>query len=86
MAQSDAATTAAVLTKILKRRPGNTAFLQRARLLLALFELGSITTVDATRFLDIIDPRARMFELRNLGYCIMTRPTACATESGVVHI
>lgn len=85
MDRSNAAVTAATLTSILKQLPGNTAVRQRQRLLFALSQHGSVTTVDARRFLDIVNPCARICELRRLGYSISTIPTACATECGVVH-
>jgi len=86
MARSNATKAAAELTLILKQLSGNSARRQRQRLLAAMLEFGSVTTVDATRFLDIIDPRARIFELRRQGYRISTMPVARATECGVVHV
>jgi Helix-turn-helix domain len=86
MARTKAAAIAAALTAILKRQPGNSARRQRERLLQALSIFSSVTTVEATRFLDIIDPRARVSELRKLGYCIMTVPVARATECGAIHV
>ncbi|MGF6658632.1 hypothetical protein QF000_000276 [Paraburkholderia atlantica] len=85
MARFNATATVATLTSILKQLPGNTARRQRERLLSALFQLGSVTTVDAMRFLDVIDPRARIFELRSQGYHIDTTSVARATECGVFH-
>jgi hypothetical protein len=54
--------------------------------LAAMLEFGSVTTAGATRFLDIIDPRARTVELCRQGYRILTMPVARATECGVVHV
>ena len=85
MAPSQAAM-AEALTAIWKRHPGNSARRQRERLLQAIFQLGSVTTVEAVRFLDIIDPRARVSELRKSGYRIATVPVARATECGAIHV
>ncbi|AKM44356.1 hypothetical protein NL30_30120 [Burkholderia contaminans] len=74
------------LALILTRLPGNDAATQRARLLAAMRELGSITTFEAMRFLDVFDPRPRIHELRHShGYKISTTMRAEQTESGVVH-
>ncbi|WP_429580075.1 helix-turn-helix domain-containing protein [Paraburkholderia youngii] len=85
MARFNATTTVATLNSILNQLPGKTARRQRERLLSAPSQLGSVTTVDATRFLDVIDPRARIFELRSQGYHIGTTSVAHATECGVFH-
>ncbi|WP_177200352.1 helix-turn-helix domain-containing protein [Paraburkholderia diazotrophica] len=41
---------------------------------------GSVTTVDSAPFLDIINPRIRVFELRKCGHHIATVSVARATE------
>lgn len=86
MVRTSGVAIAAALAAILERLPGNSARRQRERLLRALAVLGSVTTVEATRFLDIIDPRARVCELRKLGHQIATVPVARATECGAIHI
>ena len=86
MARSNATTAAAELTLILKQLSGNSARRQRQRLLAAMLEFGSVTTVDATRFLDIIDPWARTVALCRQGYRILTMPVVRATECGVVRV
>ncbi|WP_260426834.1 helix-turn-helix domain-containing protein [Burkholderia sp. Bp9142] len=86
MARTKAAKMAAALTAILMQHPGNSARRQRERLLRALSVFGGVTTVEATRFLDIIDPRARVSELRKRGYLITTVPVARATECGAIHV
>ncbi|PRG20939.1 helix-turn-helix domain-containing protein [Burkholderia multivorans] len=74
------------LCLILERVPGNDAGTQRARMLAAMRELGSITTFEAMRFLDVFDPRPRIHELRHIyGYRIHTAMRAEQTESGVLH-
>lgn len=86
MARTNAGVMAAALTAILRGLPGNSARRQRQRLLQALSVLGSVTTVEATRFLDIIDPRARVCELRKRGYQIATVPVTRPTECGAIHV
>lgn len=73
------------LHRIRDLTPGLAASAQRTRLLLALRELGKVTTFEASRYLDIYDPRARKMELVKDGHEIVTfRRTVC-TESGVTH-
>ena len=86
MARTSGVAMATALMEILDRLPGNSASRQRGRLLQTLSVFGSVTTVEATRFLDIIDPRARVCELRKRGYQITTVPVARATECGAIHI
>ncbi|MET1535263.1 helix-turn-helix domain-containing protein [Burkholderia sola] len=85
MARVEATTMAAALTEIRVRKPGNSARRQRERLLQAFFAFGRVTTVEAMRFLDILDPRTRVCELRKRGYQIATVTVMRATESGVIH-
>ncbi|CAN7463645.1 Helix-turn-helix domain protein [compost metagenome] len=77
---------AAALKDILKKIPGNDTAAQRQRVLAAIKALGSITTFELMRHLDVYDPRPRIFELRhNEGQKIVTVRRAEQTESGVVH-
>jgi hypothetical protein len=73
------------LQSILDRFPGNNALTQRMRMLAAMEETGHITTFEAMRFLDVFDPRPRIFELRRDGNFIQTVVTKAETESGVLH-
>lgn len=74
------------LKRILCKTPGNNSATQRSRLLVAMRELGSITTFEASRYLDIYDPRPRVYELRrHYGYRIVTIMRAELTESGNLH-
>jgi hypothetical protein len=74
------------LRAILRRFPGNSTAVQRERMLTAMKETGSITTFEATRLLDVYDPRPRVHELRHqFGYPITTAMRAEQTESGVLH-
>lgn len=77
--------TASTLSAIRKLMPGVGALVQRQRLLVALETRSGVTTIDASRFLDIIDPAARVFELRNEGYRIITSFVLQATECGDTH-
>lgn len=57
---------AAALVEIYKANQGNSASSQRARLLEALQRLGSITTIEARKHLDILAPAPRILELRDI--------------------
>ncbi|MFM0218704.1 helix-turn-helix domain-containing protein [Paraburkholderia caledonica] len=70
---------------IIANWPNNTAEHQRGRLLDAMRLLAGITTLEATRFLDIIDPRARVVELRKEGYSIVTSWVSQPSECGRPH-
>ncbi|MFT0174918.1 helix-turn-helix domain-containing protein [Paraburkholderia mimosarum] len=85
MGKQTPSSTASILSAIRKRMPGIGALIQRQRLLLALEARDGVTTIDALRFLDIIDPAARVFELRREGHCIVTNFVLQATECGDVH-
>lgn len=65
--------------------PDNTAEHQRARLLEAMKLWGGVTTLEAMRFLDIVDPRPRVVELRKEGYCISTSWARQPSECGRFH-
>jgi len=75
----------AVLHAIRDDRPGNAGAIQRERLLAALRALGSLTTFEASRYLDLYDPRARAMELRRAGHGILTVWERERTECGAVH-
>jgi hypothetical protein len=62
----------------------NTASAQRARLLCAL-RRGPITTVSIRRDLDILQPMARVLELRQAGHRIVTAWTYQETAQGRTH-
>lgn len=64
---------------------GLAATSQRARLLAALQALGSVSTYEAMRHLDIFDPRPRKLELVRDGYPIFTLRRRVDTEAGVCH-
>lgn len=59
---------------------------QCARLLEALQSLGSITTFEASRYLDVYHPPARAKNLRDDGHQITTLRRQVFTEAGARHI
>lgn len=71
--------------RIIANWPANTAEHQRARLLEAMRLCAGITTLEATRYLDVIDPRARVVELRKEGYRIVTSWVCQPSECGRLH-
>jgi hypothetical protein len=71
--------------RIVAKWPVNTASHQRARLLEAMRECDGVTTLEAVRFLDIVDPRARIVELRKEGYLIDTSWVIQPSEAGRLH-
>jgi hypothetical protein len=72
--------------RIIHNWPDNTAAHQRARLLEAMRVRGGVTTLEAMRFLDIVDPRARIVELRKEGYLIHTSWAHQPSECGRPHV
>jgi hypothetical protein len=72
--------------RIIDNWPDNTAAHQRARLLEAMRVRGGVTTLEAMRFLDIVDPRARIVELRKEGYLIHTAWAHQPSECGRPHV
>jgi hypothetical protein len=73
------------LKRILFKIPGNSSANQCQRLLTAIRELAGVTTFEASRFLDIYYPPARVLTLRHNGYCIDTLWCDEQTESGEWH-
>jgi hypothetical protein len=64
--------------------PGNAATTQERRLLEALGRW-SLSTFEASRYLDAYDPRARIMGLRNKGHSILTSWALVSTECGRKH-
>ena len=64
--------------------PGNTGAAQEVRILEALSRW-SLTTFEASRYLDSYDPRARVMSLRGKGHAIVTSWTLVRTECGRLH-
>jgi hypothetical protein len=73
-------------SRIIDNWPDNTAAHQSARLLEAMRVRGGVTTLEAMRFLDIVDPRARIVELRKEGYLIHTSRAHQPSECGRPHV
>ncbi|MFT4503166.1 helix-turn-helix domain-containing protein [Caballeronia sp. 15711] len=74
-----------IFNRIIAQWPVNTAAHQRARLLAAMRLRDGVTTLEAVRFLDIVDPRARVVELRREGYRINTSWVIQPSEAGRLH-
>lgn len=75
----------AALHAIRDRHRGDASATQRARLLEALQTLGHCTTFEASRYLDLYDPRARKLELVKHGHEVLTTWRPVQTESGERH-
>jgi len=75
----------AALHAIRDRHRGQTGAIQAARLLDALQTLQHVTTYEASRYLDLYDPRARKLNLVKAGHNILTTWRRVQTESGEHH-
>lgn len=75
----------AALHAIRDRHRGDACATQAARLLDALETLQHITTYEASRCLDLYDPRARKLNLVKAGHRILTTWRTVHTESGAPH-
>jgi len=75
----------AALHAIRDRHTGDSVGPQCARLLETLQTLGHCTTFEASRFLDLYDPRARKLNLVQAGHEILTTWRRIETESGEKH-
>jgi tryptophan 2,3-dioxygenase len=75
----------AALHAIRDRHAGQVAATQCARLLEAMQSLGSVTTVEASRYLDVYRPPARKWNLVEAGHTILMTWDRDVTESGAVH-
>ena len=73
-----------VFQEINTKFTGNSVKEQCARLLQALRRF-SVNTFEASRYLSIYDPRARIFELRAKGHDIKTIWQVIEAENGVKH-
>lgn len=85
MVGGDAMSRQLSLQAITAEIPGISAAAQRLRLATALELLGSITTFEAMRHLDIYDPRPRKLEPLAAGYNITLSWDQTVTESGETH-
>lgn len=75
----------AALHAIRDRHVGQAGATQRKRLRETLETLGSVTTFEAMRYLDVFDPRPRKLELVREGMDIITLRRDEPTESGERH-
>ena len=75
----------AELHAIRDRLKGDASANQCDRLLAAMRELGSVTTFEAMRYLDVYDPRARKLALVREDHDIVTTWRTTETESGDKH-
>lgn len=75
----------AALHGIRDRFKGDASATQCDRLLAAMRELGSVTTFEAMRHLDIYDPRPRKLALVRDGHDVVTTWRTAETESGDKH-
>jgi hypothetical protein len=75
----------AVLHAIRDSIPGNSSKAQQERLLRAIQRLGSVTTFEASRHLDLYDCRARKMDLVKAGHPIQKSWDQVHTEAGVPH-
>lgn len=75
----------AALNCIRDQIPGHHGAAQQMRLLAALQQLGSVTTFEAMRYLDVYDPRPRKLELVRKGYPVQLAWDRMETEAGVTH-
>jgi hypothetical protein len=73
------------LEQIRSQHSDNSAQSQASRMEAALRELGSITTFEASRYLDVYHPPARALALRKRGLSIITLRESVITESGKTH-
>lgn len=75
----------AALEAIRAQFKGTDGDTQRAVLLEALQTLASVSTYEARRDLDIYYPPARIKELRDDGYRILTHWQVVTTDAGIDH-
>jgi hypothetical protein len=73
------------LRAILHTHGGNTAQIQRSRIMVALASVGPCTTAEMVRWLDCPRPGARLTELRQQGHRITTYWRTDTTEAGEPH-
>lgn len=74
------------LEAIRNNHKGNEANTQAKRLLIALKALGSLTTIEIRRHLDILAPAARIFDLRyRQNQNILLSWETTETDAGIKH-
>ncbi len=75
----------AALQAIRDRPRDDSARTQAVRLLEALQTLAHVTTFEASRYLDLYDPRARKLNLVQQGHKVLTTWRTVQTECGERH-
>ena len=75
----------AALCAIRDRHPGLSGKHQCARLLEALQTMGHCSTFEASRYLDLYDPRARKMDLLKAGHRVLMVWRHVRTECGATH-
>ncbi len=75
----------AMLTEVRRLFPGNDGPAQRLRVREVLERGYSLSTFEASRYLDVYWCPARVMELRKAGLNIVTHWTVVETESGETH-
>lgn len=75
----------AALEAIRDRHRGVGTTTEAARLLEALQALAHVTTFEASRYLDLYDPRARKLNLVQQGHKVLTTWRTVQTECGERH-
>lgn len=73
------------LVLIRERNPGESGRAQSGRLLVAMEEMGHVSTFEASRFLDVYHPPARKRDLVQAGHLIVTVWRYVFTEAGRRH-
>lgn len=80
--RGDGAARKGLLQRIRTDFPGNSAAVQRARMLAGMREAGHVTTTEARLFLEVMNPSQRVTELRDQGVMIDTAWTREPSEAG----
>ena len=75
----------AVFAQILSEHKSISSQSQQQRLAVALTILGNITTIEARDYLDIMSSAARLLELREQGWVILSTRVRHVAECGTVH-
>ena len=75
----------AVFAQILSEHRSISNQSQQQRLAIALTILGNITTIEARDYLDVMSPAARLLELREQGWVIVSIRVRQVAECGTVH-
>jgi hypothetical protein len=75
----------AILGHILKEHQSISSKSQQQRLALALTRSGSINTIEARHYLDVMHPSGRLKELREQGWLIDKITVRYVAECGSVH-